>query len=275
MKVVKEHEQQFDKPSILICGFGIVGKFIKKKFFWADTYDIQQKSDKKNGAYSTPPKKVYDFAFIAVPTPGIQKNGAADLRYVEDCLEKVKADCYIIKSTIPPKTTDKLIKKYRKDIIFSPEYQGNTQHADLDYDFVILGGSRKLTEKVANLFQLVYRGNLVVHQTDAVTAELVKYMENTFLACKVVFCNQFYRIAKKLGVSYTELRELFVADPRVNKSHTFVYENYPFYDSKCFNKDLPAIYEMMKSIDYDASFIKAIIDTNEKFKNDASQFGAK
>ena len=36
-----EQEQVLEKPSILICGYGIVGRHIKDVFYWADTYDIK------------------------------------------------------------------------------------------------------------------------------------------------------------------------------------------------------------------------------------------
>ena len=254
-----EKEQVFQKPSVLIAGYGIVGKNLKQIFDWADVYD------KYKDEYKTK-KDYYDFCFISVPTPKTE-SWEADISSVLDVIENVNADYYIVKSTIPPTTTEMLIEKYNKKIIFSPEYQGNTQHANLDYDFVILGGNKEYTEKVAQLYQYAYTADLKVYQTDSRTAELCKYMENSYLACKVVFCNEFFRIAKKLNINYNELRELFVADPRFNKSHTFVYEKYPFYDSKCFNKDLPALVYQMKQLGYDAQFVNSIININEGFKN--------
>ena len=255
---MKSEEQVLKKPSVLICGYGIVGKHLKETFEWADIYDKYNPdhSEVKNG---------YDFCFISVPTPK-KENGEADISQVINVLETVEAKLYIIKSTVPPGTTKDLITKCNKNIIFSPEYQGDTQHANISYNFVILGGERALTSKVAQLYQYVYTGDLRIFQTDTITAELCKYMVNSFLACKVTFCNEFYRIAKQVGVDYSELRELFVLDPRIGRSHTFVYEDYPFYDSKCFNKDLPAIASEMDKRGYDASFVKAIIETNDKFK---------
>jgi len=264
-----EKEQVFEKPSVLICGYGIVGKNIKQTFTWADLYDVKFDgiTTDTDGTYRTnkSPRKSYDFAFICVPTPMIGETGEANTKYVEDVLKVVDADIYIIKSTIPPTTTERLEAETYKNIVFSPEYQGNTQHANIDYDFVILGGDKLNTVKVAQLYQYACTANLKVHFTDSRTAELCKYMENTYLASKVVFCNEFYRIDQIIGVDYEELRELFVADPRVNRSHTFVYGAYPYFDSKCFNKDLPAIKHQAKLLGYDASFIGAILDTNAKF----------
>ena len=83
-------------------------------------------------------------------------------------------------------------------------------------------------------------------------------MENAYLATKVSFCNQFFDIAEHLGVSYEELRELFILDPRVNPSHTFVYRDAPYWDSHCLNKDVKAIAES-----FDAQLLKDIITFND------------
>jgi len=264
-----EKEQKMEKPSVLIAGYGIVGHNLYKKFTWAEIYD-KYISDKTQPVFSEAPDKKYDFCIVSVPTP-MNADGSADLAQVEEVLSEIKAEIFIIKSTVPPTTTEKLIKETGKRIVFSPEYNGNTQHANVEYDFVILGGRPKDTFEAAQLYQYFSNAYIHIYQVDARTAELCKYMENSFLAAKVVFCNEFFRMAKKLDINYNVLRELFCLDPRVNKSHTFVYEKYPYYDSKCFNKDLPAIVKQMEKLDYKAEFIKAVIENNERFKKDAQR----
>lgn len=93
------------------------------------------------------------------------------------------------------------------------------------------------------------------------TAEISKYMLNSFLATKVSFCVQFWELCQTLGVHYEELRELFLLDPRINPSHTFVYEDKPYWDSHCFNKDIPAI---AKS--FDLPFLESLVDFNDSQK---------
>ena len=131
---------------------------------------------------------------------------------------------------------------------------------------MILGGDKEVTAKFAQLFQYTNNASLKIFQTDAKTAELCKYMENSYLAMKVIFANEFYRIAKILGVNYNELRELWLLDSRINRSHTFVFEDEPYYDSKCFNKDLPALLAYMQTRGYNPLFIQNIIDRNNQFK---------
>ena len=86
-------------------------------------------------------------------------------------------------------------------------------------------------------------------------------MENAWLATKVSFCSQFFEIAQKEGVIYEELRELFILDPRVNPSHTFISRDHPYWESHCLDKDVPAI-----ALSEDAQLLKAIIEFNENMK---------
>lgn len=243
---------------ILIVGFGNIGKHIYHEFrlLSPDIYDVNL------SGYSHKQEKHYDVAFICVPTDKLE-DGSCDTSVVESAVKETKAELIIIKSTIPPTTTDRLIKQTGKKIIFSPEYYGVTQHCKADPGFVVLGGNKRLCDKAAQLYYKVKNGSYKFYFTDTVTAELAKYMLNSFLALKVTFCNEFAGLAKKFGVSYPELRELFVADDRVGSSHTFSLEGQRYYDSHCFNKDIPAL---IKFSDGDAPLMSVVHYLNIKKK---------
>lgn len=247
--------------SVGIVGMGIVGNHLKNLFPSASCYDIDKQEYKDNKDLINNS----EFVFIAVNTPSLE-GGRCDISQVENVISWIESDYICIKSTIPPGTTDMLSEEYGEKICFSPEYQGQTVHTLSNPDFVILGGDEEVTAKFAQLFQHTGNANLKIFQTDAKTAELCKYMENSFLAMKVVFVNEFHRIAKILGINYNELRELWLLDPRINGSHTFVFEDEPYYDSKCFNKDLPALLVHVQGRGYKAPFIQNIIDRNNQFK---------
>lgn len=246
--------------NILIIGYGVVGKNMHKLFPKADIYDCLKPE------VNTKKKVMYDVAFICVPTDK-KVDESCDISIVEKALEEHKNDVkvFCIKSTVPPGTTYELSKQY--PCIFSPEYFGGTQHANGgDYHFVILGGDRELTKIVILAYKNVMSASFKIIQTTSKTAELVKYMENSFLAMKVSFCCEFFRIAETIGVDYNELRELFIMDSRVNPSHTFVYEDHPFYDSHCLNKDIPAIIEASKKEGYVPALLIAMDNINKEVK---------
>jgi UDP-glucose 6-dehydrogenase len=186
-----------------------------------------------------------------------------DISQVKNAIKENEADIYIIKSTVLPMTTLKLQKEFNKTIIFSPEYYGGTQHCNnFKFDFTILGGVKWACVEVQQLLQEVYDARHVFRLVDSNTAELVKYMENCWIATKVTFCNEFARIANAYGISYNELRELWIADGRVSPSHTFVYPETPYYDSHCLNKDIPALISFCKENHIATPLMKSVNEIN-------------
>lgn len=245
------------KISVLIVGYGVVGHNLAKELALLNP-DIY---DKYKTEYNTKKSIKYDFCFICVDTP-YTKECPCDISQVENALEENNADIYIIKSTILPGTVEKLKELTDKRIIFSPEYYGGTQHCNnFTFDFTVLGGDKKDCIEVQQLLQNVYDARHTFRIVDSKTAELTKYMENSWLATKVSFCCQFYEIAKQLDINYEELRELFILDPRVNPSHTFVYNNHPYWKSHCLDKDVPAIADFAE-----AELLKDIVKFNNKRK---------
>lgn len=251
------------KPTILIIGYGIVGKHLYQEFPWANIHDPLYELQNNY--------KAWDLAFISVPTDSLT-DGSCDISIVENVIQefKDKVKIFIIKSTIPPKTTEYLSKKYNCNIVFSPEYYGVTPHSNdiPQMNFVILGGDQHLTNQVAQLYMLIHSAYFKIHQTDAKTAELVKYMENCWLANQVSFANEFYRISKAFDINYPELRELFICDPRVSPANTYTYEQAPYWDSHCFNKDIPAIIEASKKAGYVPEILNNMLEVNNKHKKE-------
>ena len=234
------------KKKIVIIGYGIVGHNVSKIFPDADIHDpVKQRfADGKR----------YDFGIICVPTE-MAPDGSCNTSVVRKVIELWGGVCetLILRSTVPPGFTEQY-----QNIVFQPEYYGATQHAnDNNYDFIILGGEEEPRNKAAELYKEIHTGNLRINKTDSTTAEIVKYMENSWLATKVTFCNEFYRIAEAFGRDYDQVREMFLLDPRVNRSHTFVYREHPFYDSHCLNKDIPAIISASKK----AGYFPALLET--------------
>jgi UDPglucose 6-dehydrogenase len=228
-----------------IVGYGVVGKALAKLFGYeagSDTCVYDKYARRLSDAKSRAAIQTCDLVFVAVPTPK-SADGSADLSAVEQVVGWVEpAMC--LKSTVPPGSVDRLIARTGKRICFSPEYVGETAwHPWKDIEshpFVIVGGERRLSDKVVRAYQARLGPTVRYYMTDAKTAELCKYMENAFLATKVAFVNQFYDLAEAYGVNYNELRELWLADERVGRSHTMVTEERG-YRGRCLPKDMAAI----------------------------------
>jgi len=219
-----------------------------------------------------------DFAVICVPTP-MQDNGQVDISIVQEVISLLDVPLILIKSTVPPKTVENLSDMHiNKRIVFSPEYMGEGKYVvqwwkDKEYphptdmkkhSFQIFGGAKEDTHDVIQFFQRVLGPDVRYLQTDSTTAELTKYMENAWGAMKVTFCHEFHEIAKALGVDYSELRELWLQDGRVERMHTAVFEDDKGFGGKCFPKDVNGIYNVAKKFGVDAKVLKTIIEKNDK-----------
>jgi hypothetical protein len=84
---------------------------------------------------------------------------------------------------------------------------------------------------------------------------------------QMIFCypsaqQSLWEIAKEYGVSYPEMRELLLNDERFSRAHTFVYDEHPYWESHCFDKDLRAIAGVS-----DAPLIDGVIRYNERCKS--------
>lgn len=241
---------------VLIIGYGVVGHNLAEEYkkLNPDIYD-------KYKVIDTRKKGKYKVAFVCVDTP--KKDGViCDMSEVENAIRDNDAEIFVIKSTVLPKTTQRIGAETGKTVLFSPEYYGGTQHCNnFNFDFTIIGGDKAAAVEVVQLLQNCYDGRHQFRITDSTTAEIVKYMENSWLATKVSFCIQFKQICDKENVSYEEVREMFLLDERVNPSHTFVYNDHPYWESHCLDKDVPAIAEYES-----ADLLKAVIEFNQKCK---------
>lgn len=244
--------------SVLIVGYGIVGHNLAKELekLQPDIYD------KYKTEHNTKRNIKYDFCFICVDTPYVDKDNVCDISQVENAIQENDANIYIIKSTILPTTTIYLQTKFNKEVIFSPEYYGGTQHCNnFKFDFTILGGNKSACILVQQLLQEVYDARHIFRIVDSTTAEISKYMLNCYLGMLNGFYNQFNIIAEQYGAYYEDIREIFTLDPRVNPAHSFVYREHPYFDSHCLNKDIPAIAETAN-----AELLLALLEFNKKNK---------
>jgi UDPglucose 6-dehydrogenase len=229
-----------------IVGYGVVGKALAKVFQYEAGNSYLVIYDKFVKGMNTSRRRAAlqqcDLVFIAVPTPE-GPDGRCDLTAIEEVISWVRP-VMCVKSTVPPGTVDRLGAQTGKTICFSPEYVGETAWHPLkgieNHGFVIVGGEQSACRLVIQAYQQFLGPLPRYYITNAKTAELCKYMENAFLATKVAFVNQFYDIAQGLGVDYNELRELWLADDRVGRSHTIVTAERG-YRGRCLPKDMASI----------------------------------
>lgn len=198
-----------------------------------------------------------DLLFVCVPTPA-QADGAADLAQVTSVVDQLsqhaaaagRAPLVVIKSTVPPGTTEALAQRHPAlSLVACPEFL-RQHHAAQD-----LRNARRVlvglpAQGMAPAAQGLLAGVLQVLspeaqqvQTDATTAELVKYATNAFLAIKVTFANQLSDACAGLDVDYAALSALLALDPRIGMSHLEVPgpDGQSGFGGACLPKDVMAL----------------------------------
>jgi UDPglucose 6-dehydrogenase len=163
----------------------------------------------------------------------------------------------VIKSTVPPGTTEKWNERYESlNIVFNPEFLTERNAVD---DFnnqsrIILGGPRPATTELRRLYSKVFPKAHII-KTGSTHAEMVKYVTNSFLATKVSFANEMYEICQGIGLDYDKVIEYACYDDRLGTSHW----NVPGpdgdfgYGGHCFPKDVKALIHLAS--DYDVSSV--------------------
>lgn len=268
--------KKIDK-NVAIVGYGYVGKAMAEFFknhYHVGVYDVND-VDLKEGLekYTKEQVNKADLTLICVPTQQ-KENGRCDTSLVEETVSWVESKLIIIKSTVEVGTTKRLKIKTNKRLVFCPEYCGeSTYWSPYLWDrevkqtpFFIFGGDKNDTAKCVDFYLPITGPVKTYRQTDPTSAEMAKYMENSFYASKITFCYEMANICKLSGLDYNEVRELWLLDPRINPMHTAVFaDNIKAYGGKCLGKDISALKSYAKDVlGYDADLLQEVIDSNER-----------
>ena len=274
--------------SLGIVGYGYVGKGMHRMFGdWVEAvYDPYADFPKdliykdKYPSFDKEYFKNVDLAIICVPTP-MKKSGQCETSVVEesiDWLHDVGVKLVVIKSTVEPGTTEKLQKKYPDmGIGFSPEFMGEGGYFTppwlypdpknpISHGFMVLGGEDEATEKIAHVFIKKMGPHTKFVFMPAKEAEIVKYWENIWGMQKVIFTNHMYDCIKALGGNFYRIREGWVADPRVERMHTAVFERARGFSGKCYPKDMRAFIYTVEKAGFNPKLLKMIWNLNCEYR---------
>lgn len=205
-----------------------------------------------------------DVVFICVPTP-MKEDKTCDLTALEEVIEWCDAKILVIKSTVPPGTTQELRAKTGKRIIHNPEFlREQTAVTDMfNANRTILGGDKKDCVTVSRLYQKVYNHDMVYIFTTSTMSEFIKYATNIFFATKVALCNEYYNFCELFGLDYDEFREYWLLEPRIGRHHTLITEERG-YSGTCLPKDLNALIKAVADKGYDSKLLKEVWNFNTR-----------
>lgn len=235
--------------------------------------------------FTTDPNEAYrdaQMVFICVGTP-TGADGRTDMSQVEraadDIAEAIAAlgprqepKIVVLKSTVPVGTTlavkERIRRRVGPEVPFSvadnPEFlkEGDAVNDFNKPDRVVVGVE---DERTAKVFRHVYdpfvRNGHPVFIMDVLSAEMVKYAANNFLATKISFINEMANLCELYGADINRVREGMCSDKRIG--HHFLYPGLG-YGGSCFPKDTRACIAMGEQSDYDMALSKAVDEVNRR-----------
>ncbi|MEK7785411.1 MAG: nucleotide sugar dehydrogenase [Chloroflexota bacterium] len=171
-----------------------------------------------------------DVFLIAVPTPVDHRKKVAEMKYVRDATESIvpylkPGNVVILESTVPPLTCrdfmtpilEKSGLKVGENLYLAhcPEriLPGDVFYEIVHNDRIIGAADQKARDLATAVYATFVKGNL--YQTDDVTAELCKLMENTYRDVNIALANEFAAVAENLDIDPLEAIELANKHPRV------------------------------------------------------------
>lgn len=209
--------------------------------------------------------------FIAVGTPQDQ-DGSADLSYVLNVVNNlaniIKTPKIIItKSTVPAgtgarirKIIDKINPNNQISLASNPEFlrEGFAIDDFLNPDRIIIGCEDEASKKIlAKIYQPLANHKIIF--SDIITAELIKYASNAFLATKISFINEMANLCEILDGDIKTLSQGIGLDSRIGQK--FLNPG-PGFGGSCFPKDIKAILKIAKDNNTDLSIINAAYNSN-------------
>ena len=263
------------KSTIGIIGQGFVGTAVNEglaKHYEIETYDIAKDSTCKSIDELAIKS---DVVFVCLPTP-MKEGGECYLGILEEVISDLdnvdRCKTIVIKSTIPPGTTEKWNKTYDNiDIVFNPEFltEANSIEDFKNQNRIIVGGPRPATTKVSRIFKKAFP-KVPIIKTGSTYAEMVKYVTNSFLAMKVSFANEMYQICEGVDIDYDKVIEYTIHDERVGYSHWSVPgpDGDYGYGGHCFPKDVKSLIQVALGIGLLPKMLIATDEKNDQVRED-------
>lgn len=240
-----------------------------------------------------------DVSFIVVGTPS-SKEGHLNLNYIYavaqqigEALASKSKICNLqskiggtlrhivaIRSTVLPGTNEKvgqmiaeasgLVRGKDFTVVSNPEFlrEGTSVEDYFNPPLTLVGTDMPEAEAV---FREIYKGiDAEFIATDIRVAEMMKYVNNTYHALKIVFGNEVGNICKELNIDSHKVMEIFCKDKQLNISPYYFKPGFA-YGGSCLPKDMKALKTLAHDHYVEVPVIEAIGESNELQKRRAVQ----
>jgi len=221
-----------------------------------------------------------ELSFVCVGTPS-QINGNLDLTHVRHVCEQIgnalkgksTRHIVVIRSTILPGTMRRLVipvleetsgKKAGTDfgVCNNPEFLREGS-AVMDFALPSKTVIGELDQASGDVLAALYaKLDAPLIRTDVETAEMIKYIDNSWHALKIGFANEIGNLCKSFSIDAHRAMEIFCQDKKLNISSAYLKPGFAFGGS-CLPKDLRALAYSAKLHDLELPILNAILPSNE------------
>ena len=220
-----------------------------------------------------------DMTFLAVGTP--PKDGRIDLSHVKSAVAQIALSLsdkkafhlLVIKSTVPPLTTENIIipalkepiKDGRADVVVNPEFlREGSAISDIQRPHIIVIGSNGGSGAaiMERYYRDFYNTPPPITHTSIPTAELIKYANNAFLATKISFINFISTLCESIpGADVDVIARAIGKDPRIGP--LFLRAG-PGFGGSCLPKDLSGIIKFSEEMGKNPDLFRVVQGVNAR-----------
>jgi UDPglucose 6-dehydrogenase len=212
--------------------------------------------------------------FIAVGTPA-GASGATDLQYVDEVADAIghhmrEYKVIATKSTVPVGTAARIKERIQAaqtdpvafSVVSNPEFlrEGSAIEDFMRPNRVVIGGEDPHALAIMKeLYSPLYLIETPFVITDIVTAEMIKYAANTFLAMKISFINEIASICDAVGADVHDVARALGLDQRIGRK--FLHPG-PGYGGSCFPKDVKSLVHFAQEAGVNLELVPAVDRVN-------------
>lgn len=212
--------------------------------------------------------------FIAVGTPA-GANGATDLRYIDEVADTIgrhmrEYKVIATKSTVPVGTAARIKERIHAaqsdpvafSVVSNPEFlrEGSAIEDFMRPNRVVIGSEDPHALAIMReLYSPLYLIETPFVFTDVVTAEMIKYAANTFLAMKISFINEIANVCDAVDADVHDVARALGLDQRIGRK--FLHPG-PGYGGSCFPKDVQSLVHFAHEAGVKLDLVSAVDQVN-------------
>ncbi len=200
-------------------------------------------------------EKDVDITFICTPEKVVEE-------VVEQLVDQNIKGLYVIRSSVPPKTTQRLMYKYDVHICHNPEFLREALAFEdvINPNFILVGQCCQQHAEILKNFYSPFECPLLTTQPSI--SETVKITLNSYLATLISFWNAVDELTSSIGINTKEVATIAKFDPRVSRYGTEFF-GVPF-GGKCLPKDINQMIQVCHQVGINPQFLNAVRDFNQQ-----------